>query len=366
MTSGDWPTVGRVTDTTTSSPPPAPGPAGSATAGRAPVTPDELAAAGQVVGRVAEAFSRTVVGQTGLRDSLLVALLTGGHVLLESVPGLAKTTAAQALARSIDASFRRIQCTPDLLPSDITGTQIYDAHEATFVTQLGPVHANFVLLDEINRSSAKTQSAMLEAMQEKQTTIGGTVHRLPDPFLVLATQNPIEQEGTYQLPEAQLDRFLLKEVLDYPTPAEEAEVLRRLDAGLLGGPADATAPAGPVASLDDVRHLQQLARRVYVDPSIVNYVVQLAYVTRHPQQYLPATLAGYLEFGASPRASIAFVQAARALALLHGRDYVIPEDVKHLRHGVLRHRLVLGYEAQADDVAPETIVDAVFAAVQTP
>ena len=367
MTSGDWPTVGRVTDTTISSSPPAPGGSGPAPAVPAPVTPDELAHAGQVVGRVADAFSRTVVGQTGLRDSLLVALLTGGHVLLESVPGLAKTTAAQALARSIDASFRRIQCTPDLLPSDITGTQIYDAQQSTFVTQLGPVHANFVLLDEINRSSAKTQSAMLEAMQERQTTIGGTVHRLPDPFLVLATQNPIEQEGTYQLPEAQLDRFLLKEVLDYPTPAEEAEVIRRLDAGVLGGTTDPTAPVpGPVATLDDVRQLQQVARRVYVDPSIVSYVVQLAYVTRHPQQYLPASLAEYVEFGASPRASIAFVQAARALALLHGRDYVIPEDVKHLRHGVLRHRIVLGYEAQADDVAPETIVDAVFAAVPTP
>ena len=353
--------MGRVTDTTTPSPSPAAAPS-AAPGGRPAVTPDELARAGAIVGRVADVFSRTVVGQASLRDALLVAVLTGGHVLLESVPGLAKTTAAQTLARAVEGSFRRVQCTPDLLPSDITGTQIYDAQQSRFVTQLGPVHANVVLLDEINRSSAKTQSAMLEAMQERQTTIGGTVHALPDPFLVLATQNPIEQEGTYQLPEAQLDRFLLKEVLDYPTPAEEAEIIRRLDAGVLDRGAEV--PRG--ASLDDVRFLRELTSRVYVDPSIVNYVVQLVYVTRHPQQYLPATLASYVEFGASPRASIAFVQAARALALLHGRDYVVPEDVKHLRHGVLRHRLVLGYEAAADDVAPETLVDAVFAAVPTP
>ncbi|MGY3261331.1 MoxR-like ATPase [Frigoribacterium sp. 2355] len=346
--------MGRVTDTATASqtPPPAP----------APVTPAELERARQIVGAVSQAFGRKVVGQTALRDTLLVALITGGHVLLESVPGLAKTTAAQTIAQSIDASFRRIQCTPDLLPSDITGTQIYDAQKSTFVTQLGPVHSNFVLLDEINRSSAKTQSAMLEAMQERQTTIGGTVYRLPSPFLVLATQNPIEQEGTYQLPEAQLDRFLLKEILDYPTPAEEAEIIRRIESGVYD---EAAAPSTGVG-LADVVYLQDLAKRVYVDASIVNYIVQLIYVTRHPQQYIPATLADYVEFGASPRASIAFMQAARALALLHGRDYVIPEDVKHLRHSVLRHRMILNYEATADEVAPETIIDAVFGAVQTP
>ncbi|BDZ51008.1 hypothetical MoxR-like ATPase [Frondihabitans sucicola] len=279
------------------------------------------------------------------------------------MPGLAKTTAAQTLASAVDASFRRIQCTPDLLPSDITGTQIYDAQSSTFVTQLGPVHSNFVLLDEINRSSAKTQSAMLEAMQERQTSIGGTVYKLPQPFLVLATQNPIEQEGTYQLPEAQLDRFLLKEILDYPTPAEEAEIIRRIEAGVYD---EAEHEPNTGVHLDDVRLLQDLAKRVYIDQSIVNYIVQVIYVTRHPQQYIPGTLADYIQFGASPRASIAFTQAARALAILNGRDYVIPDDVKHLRHGVLRHRLILGYEAAADEVKPETIIDAIFGAVQTP
>lgn len=355
MTSDASVTVGRVTDTSTTPPPPA--------AVGTPISPADLERAASVVGAVSHAFSRKVVGQTGLRDTLLIALITGGHVLLESVPGLAKTTAAATLAQSVEASFTRIQCTPDLLPSDITGTQIYDAQKSTFVTQLGPVHSNFVLLDEINRSSAKTQSAMLEAMQERQTSIGGTVYPLPRPFLVLATQNPIEQEGTYQLPEAQLDRFLLKEVLDYPSPAEEAEVIRRIEAGVYDEQ-QVDAPTG--VSLDDVVWLQELAKRVYVDASIVNYIVQLIYVTRHPQQYVPGSLADYVQFGASPRASIAFMQAARALALLHGRDYVIPEDVKHLRHGVLRHRIILGYEATADDVAPETIIDAVFASVQTP
>ncbi|WP_423924221.1 AAA family ATPase [Frigoribacterium sp. 2-23] len=329
-----------------------------------PLGPDDLARAGRIVDTVSRAFSRKVVGQANMRDTLLVALVTGGHVLLESVPGLAKTTAAQTLARSVSATFTRIQCTPDLLPSDITGTQIYDAQKSTFVTQLGPVHSNFVLLDEINRSSAKTQSAMLEAMQERQTSIGGTVYRLPKPFLVLATQNPIEQEGTYQLPEAQLDRFLLKEILEYPTPAEEAEIIRRIESGVYDE--DASTAAVDAVSVDDVLYLQDLAKRVYIDASIVNYIVQLIYVTRHPQQYIPGTLADYIDFGASPRASIAFTQAARALALLHGRDYVIPEDVKHLRHGVLRHRIILNYEAAADDVKVETIIDAIFGAVQTP
>ena len=358
-----------MTDTTTASSEPAPVPISvpgvpSTASGveSAAITRDELSRASDIVGRVSGAFSHKVVGQAGLRDTLLIALITGGHVLLESVPGLAKTTAAQTLATAVEASFSRIQCTPDLLPSDITGTQIYDAQKSTFVTQLGPVHSNFVLLDEINRSSAKTQSAMLEAMQERQTSIGGTVYKLPEPFLVLATQNPIEQEGTYQLPEAQLDRFLLKEILDYPTPAEEAEIIRRIEAGVY----EASAPPTVGVHLDDVLFLQNLAKRVYIDASIVTYIVQLIYVTRHPQQYVPATLADYIQFGASPRASIAFTQAARALAILNGRDYVIPEDVKHLRHRVLRHRLILGYEAAADEVRPETIIDAIFGAVQTP
>lgn len=322
----------------------------------------ELARAQQLVGGIVRSFEAKVVGQERLRETLVIGLLTGGHVLLESVPGLAKTTAAQALADAVSADFRRIQCTPDLLPSDIAGTQIFDAGKGTFVTQLGPVHANIVLLDEINRSSAKTQSAMLEAMQERQTSIGGESYALPQPFLVLATQNPIEQEGTYRLPEAQMDRFMLKDVLDYPSPAEEAEVIRRIDAGVFAD--DRKPPAA--ASLDAVSEVQQLVRRVYIDPAIIRYIVGLAYVTRNAARYLEPGLAKLVEFGASPRASIAFSQAARALAILDGRDHVLPEDVKKLAHRVLRHRIVLGFDAVVEGTSVETVIDAVLAAVQTP
>jgi MoxR-like ATPase len=326
------------------------------------IEPQELARAQQVAASISKSFDTKMVGQSRLRESLLVGLLTGGHILLESVPGLAKTTAAQTVAEAISAEFRRIQCTPDLLPSDIVGTQIYDAAKGTFVTQLGPVHANIVLLDEINRSSAKTQSAMLEAMQERQTSIGGQEYRLPSPFLVLATQNPIEQEGTYMLPEAQMDRFMLKDVLDYPSPAEEAEIIRRIDAGVF---TDEQKPAA-AASLDAVVQVQDVVKRIYIDPAVINYIVGLVYVTRNARHYIDPRLAGFIEFGASPRASIAFSQAARAVALLQGRDHVIPEDVKSLAHRVLRHRLILNFEAVAEQVPVETVIDAVVAAVQTP
>ncbi|MET3769938.1 MoxR-like ATPase [Marisediminicola sp. UYEF4] len=325
------------------------------------ISPDELERATSILTTVTSSYDEKVVGQKGLRTSLLIALMTGGHILLESVPGLAKTTAAEALADAVHASFKRIQCTPDLLPSDIIGTQIFDYAKSSFETQLGPVHANFVLLDEINRSSAKTQSAMLEAMQERQTTIGGVIHELPNPFLVLATQNPIEQEGTYHLPEAQLDRFLLKEVLDYPDFSEEVEILDRIQDGVFDRPT-----AHGSVQLDDVLFLQDAAKRVYLDPAITNYIVSAVYVTRHAATYIAADLADCIDYGASPRASIAFSKAARALALLKGRDHVIPDDVKELRHVVLRHRIILNFEAIADDIAAETIIDAVFAAVQAP
>jgi MoxR-like ATPase len=325
------------------------------------LTPAELERATGILSAVTDSYETKVVGQEGLRRSLLIALMTGGHILLESVPGLAKTTAAKSLADAVSASFTRVQCTPDLLPSDIIGSQIFDAATSTFSTQLGPVHSNFVLLDEINRSSAKTQSAMLEAMQEKQTTIGGTIYPVPTPFLVLATQNPIEQEGTYHLPEAQLDRFLLKEVLDYPAFDEEIEILARLDSGVFDEH-DTT----PAATIADVEFLQEASRRVFVDETITNYIVSTVYVTRHAEQYISPELAGCIEYGASPRASIAFSRAARALALLNGRDHVIPEDVKTLRHVVLRHRIILNFEAIADNIAPETVIDAIFDAVQAP
>lgn len=324
-------------------------------------TREELDRARAVVHAVSGAFAAKVVGQVGLQQSLLIGLFTGGHVLLESVPGLAKTTAARAVADAVQAKFRRIQCTPDLLPSDIIGTQIFDASKGVFHTQLGPVHANIVLLDEINRSSAKTQSAMLEAMEERQTSIAGDVYKIPEPFLVLATQNPVDQEGTYLLPEAQMDRFMFKEILTYPNPREEAEMVFRIDAGVYTNHRTA-----PVASLDDILYIRDVVRRVYLDPAIVNYITQIVAVTRTPQQYLPANLARLIEYGASPRATIAFCKAARALALLSGRNHVLPDDVKALAHRVLRHRLILGFEAVAQNVTPEVLIDNVIQAVRTP
>ena len=332
-------------------------------AAAAPLTADELARATEAIDRVAEAFSSRVVGQDRLRTALLVSLLAEGHVLMESVPGLAKTLSASTLAQAIDARFSRIQCTPDLLPSDIIGTQVYDPRTHEFETQLGPVHANLVLLDEINRASAKTQSALLEAMQEQQTSIAGTIHHLPTPFLVLATQNPIDHEGTYVLPHAQMDRFLLKEIVDYPAEADEVAVLDRIDDGTLG---QHQQPVAPVISTADVVDLQSLVRRVYVDPAIKKYVVGIVRATRAGAQVLGAQLAPFVEIGASPRGTIAFFQAARAMAVLQGRHYVIPEDVRDLRYSVLRHRIHLSFEALADRVAPETIIDAVFRAVPTP
>jgi MoxR-like ATPase len=318
--------------------------------------------AAAILAEVQAHYQRSVLGQDGLRRTLLVALLAGGHVLLESLPGLAKTTAAHTLASLLRASFSRVQCTPDLLPSDITGTQIYDVRTGTFSTQLGPVHANVVLLDEINRSSAKTQSAMLEAMQERRVTIGGETHALPDPFIVIATQNPIEQEGTYPLAEAQLDRFLLKEVIDYPDPATELDLLRRYTDRTLRNPASAT----PVVDLDTVRWLQAMVQHVHVADAVLRYVLTIVSATRRPAEYAGADLARYVECGASPRAGLGFVSAARALALLEGRDHVLPEDVVALRHVVLRHRLVLHFDAEADGVGPDDVVDAIVKAVQTP
>lgn len=326
------------------------------------ISSTDLSRSTNLVSAISALFRAKVVGQESLLLSLMVSLLANGHILLESVPGLAKTTGAKTLADAIAASFRRIQCTPDLLPSDIIGTQIYNYSKGTFDTQLGPVHANFVLLDEINRSSSKTQSAMLEAMQERQTTIGGEVHPLPKPFVVLATQNPIEQEGTYELPEAQLDRFLLKEILTYPTPAEEIEVLNRIESGVI----EAQVDSSQVINLQEVVYLQQLIKQVYVDPSIKQYIVNIVNGTRYPANVINPQLARYVENGASPRGSITLMQVARAIALINGRDYVTPDDVKMLRYSSLRHRIILNFEAVADNVHQEAIIDAIFSAVPTP
>jgi MoxR-like ATPase len=324
--------------------------------------PSDVAEAQRVVGAIADAFSAKVVGQENLRESLLIGLLAGGHILIESVPGLAKTTAARVIAEAIHGGFQRIQCTPDLLPSDIIGTQIYEAETHSFVTQLGPVHSNIVLLDEINRSSAKTQSAMLEAMEERQTTIAGKVYPIPEPFLVIATQNPVDQEGTYPLSEAQTDRFMLKDVLRYPSSEQEVEVMARMDAGVY----DKGRRTRPVVGLDDIRRLQDVVRNVDMDRALMLYASRLVNVTRAPEQYLPKNLGRVIEYGASPRATIAFCQAARALAVLSGRTHVIPDDIAKLAHRVLRHRLILGFEAASANITPEMIIDAVLQAVRVP
>jgi MoxR-like ATPase len=332
------------------------------TAARPQPSQHDVEQAQRSLAALSQAFTAKVVGQEGLRETLLIGLLAGGHVLLESVPGLAKTTAARVIADSIHGRFQRIQCTPDLLPSDIIGTQVYESSTNSFATQLGPVHANLVLLDEINRSSAKTQSAMLEAMEERQTTIAGKVYLMPEPFLVIATQNPVDQEGTYPLSEAQTDRFMLKDILRYPTPAEEVEVMMRRDAGVY----DKEHRSGPVISLDDVRRLQAVAANIHMDPALMQYASQLVNVTRNPGQFLPPQLARIVEYGASPRATIALCESARALALVRGRNHVRPEDVQQLAHRVLGHRLILVFEAAAQKITPQVVVDAVLQRVQVP
>lgn len=314
------------------------------------------------IDKINNAFRKKVVGQEELRLSLLVSLIAGGHILLESVPGLAKTLAAKTIAEATSGSFSRVQCTPDLLPSDIIGTQIYNAQNASFETQIGPVHANFVLLDEINRSSAKTQSAMLEAMQERQVSIGGIKYEMPDPFFVLATQNPIEQEGTYELPEAQLDRFLLKEVITYPSRDEELQVLNYTIAGATTAPlAD-----GEKVGIESVKKMQDYCKRVAVDDSIKNYIINIVQATRNPKEVIDLNLAHYVEYGVSPRGSLSLMRVAQALALINNRAYVTPDDVKQLRHAALRHRIILNYEAEADGVHSEAIIDAIFSKIKTP
>ena len=325
------------------------------------LTNDELAHAKSLLDRMTTIYQHTVVGQEGLRRALTASLLAGGHVLVESVPGLAKTTAAQTLASAVSGTFHRIQCTPDLMPNDIVGSQIWNQERGEMVTQLGPVHANMVLLDEINRSSAKTQSAMLEAMQERQTTIGGVNHKLPSPFMVMATQNPIEEEGTYVLPEAQMDRFLLKEVITYPTPVEELEVLTRIDNGQIA----AKSSVAPI-TLDDVRALQEARRRVFVHDTLKAYIVDIVNTTRGAG---PNPLPGWnkhVRVGASPRGGIALMQIAQAIALMAGRNHVMPDDIKEMRYGILRHRIIRTFDALADNVSIEGLIDAVFNAVPVP
>ena len=322
------------------------------------ISESEINQALTIVQRINSYYYEKMVGQKDLGTSLLMTLMVNGHILIESVPGLAKTTAAKTLTEACGGKFSRIQCTPDLLPSDIIGTQILNYSTGSFETKLGPVHANFVLLDEINRSSAKTQSAMLEAMQERTVSIGGTSYKLPDIFIVVATQNPIEQEGTCELSEAQLDRFLLKEIITYPTADQEVEILNRIEK-------DVFTNVTPVATIDDVLFLQDICKKIYLAPSIKKYIVDLVQASRNKEAIFK-DLAPYVAMGASTRAAIAFMEASKAVALMQGRAYVTPDDVKEMRHEVMRHRLMLNFAAIADGVKPETIIDAIFQAVDTP
>jgi MoxR-like ATPase len=301
---------------------------------------------------------KTIVGQDVLLERLLVALLARGHILVEGVPGLAKTLAVKSLAQAIGGQFHRVQFTPDLVPADIVGTRIFHQHSGDFQVSLGPVFTNLLLADEINRAPAKVQSALLEVMQERQVTIGRETHRVPQPFLVMATQNPIESEGTYPLPEAQVDRFMMKVLVDYPSPTEEFVIVER---------AIATAPAGPpVFDLERLSDMQTKVEQVYVDPALIEYSVRLANATRRPHEIGLGKLARYITFGASPRASINLVLAARALAFVRGRDYALPHDLTELALDVLRHRLVLSYEALTDDLTADALLSSVLAALPVP
>ncbi len=325
------------------------------------LTDDELKRSKKLLDRIQKIFSERVVGQENLRETLIVGLLAQGHILMESVPGLAKTTAAQTIAQAISGSFHRIQCTPDLMPNDIVGTRIWNQAENEMTTELGPVHANIVLLDEINRSSAKTQSAMLEAMQEGQTTIGGIVYPLPKPFMVMATQNPIEEEGTYVLPEAQMDRFLMKEIITYPKPLEELEVLNRIEAGTMDKPIDAE----PI-SLEDLTFLQQMTRRVFLHDTLKAYIVDIINTTRGMGPNPLPGFSQHVRVGASPRGGIALMRVSQAVALMAGRNYVMPDDIKKLRHAILRHRIIRTFDAMADEISVDGLIDAVFNAVAVP
>ena len=323
------------------------------------ISQEELQKAMEITNRIKTYYQSKIVGQPWLGFSLMVTMVANGHLLVESIPGLAKTTAAKVMTEAVDGKFSRIQCTPDLMPGDLIGTQIFNFATNTFETKIGPVNANFVLLDEINRSSAKTQSAMLEVMQERQISIADKTYDLPDVYIVIATQNPIEQEGTYVLSEAQLDRFLLKEKLDYPTPEEEVEILNRMEQNVFENIETA-------ASLQEVKYLQKLCKRVYMDQSIKQYIVDIVQATRNTEKILSEELAQYVTLGASTRAAIAFMDVAKAVALLNGRNYCIPDDVKTLRYSVLRHRISLNYAAIADGIEVEQIIDAIIGAVKTP
>jgi MoxR-like ATPase len=309
--------------------------------------------------RLFEEISKVIVGQRYLLERLIVGLLCAGHILIEGVPGLAKTTAVKTLASAIDADFRRIQFTPDLLPADLIGTMIYNPSDGTFRPRKGPIFTNLLLADEINRAPAKVQSALLEAMQERQVTIGETTFPLDEPFMVLATQNPIEQEGTYPLPEAQVDRFMLKLKLDYPSKEEELEIMRRISKGK-------EQEVEPVIGIPDILRMRDKVREIYIDSRLEEYIVDIVRATRYPTEFGLADLEGLIEYGASPRASIYLSMTSKAYAFLQGRDFVLPEDIHAVATDVLRHRVILSYEAEAEEVTPEQVVGRILKSINVP
>jgi len=313
----------------------------------------EVSEASKLLDSVREQFSSVVVGQEDFRTGLMTALLSNGHVLIEGVPGLAKTLAASTLSSCLNASFSRIQFTPDLLPADITGTMIYQPQKGTFIERMGPVFAQMILADEINRAPAKVQSALLEAMQERQVTFGGVTHRLPEPFFVMATQNPIEQEGTYPLPEAQIDRFMLKLIIDYPTPDQEIEILKRM-----GG--NDKPKASPVMTTEQLAHLKNLSNRILVEEDILSYVVRLVDATRHPRLHKLRDLEDLILVGASPRGSLALLASARSRALITGQAFVTPDLVKEVAPDALRHRIIRSFEAEAEEVTVEEMLSTIL------
>lgn len=329
------------------------------------VSNEDIKRAQQIADILRSRFAQTLVGQDSLRESLILTLAAGGHILIESVPGLAKTTAAQTLATAMSGSFKRVQCTPDLMPADLVGTQVFDFASQRFTTQIGPIHANVILLDEINRSNAKTQSAMLEAMAEGATTIGGERINLPQPFMVIATQNPIEEEGTFNLPEAQMDRFMIKAIMSYPSFNEEVSMLKLLT----NRGSDVFNPESlnnQKISLQDVTFLRSATRRVHVSEAVMKYAVDIVATSRGEGSHPLKTISSLVRMGASPRASIALIRIGQAQALLAGRDYVIPEDIKKFAHDVLRHRILLTFEALADSITSDQIIDAIVKTVPAP
>lgn len=321
---------------------------------------DKISHSAAFVTRINDELSKIIVGQQTMIERLLIGLLSNGHILLEGVPGLAKTLSIKSLAQAIHADFSRIQFTPDLLPADVVGTMIYNQAKNEFFVRKGPIFSNFILADEINRAPAKVQSALLEAMQERQVTIGDTSHKLPEPFLVMATQNPIEQEGTYPLPEAQVDRFMLKVIVSYPSKAEEQHIIRQNTLGT------ASASINPVASTSEIITARELVRQVYVDEKVENYILDIVFATRFPENYQLSRLKPLIGFGGSPRASINLALAAKANAFLNKRGYVIPEDVRSICKDVLRHRIGLTYEAEAENVLVEDVINEILKVVNVP